>query len=556
MFRTASQSESVPIRVVEVVRDSTDAQVSNENPQAQRDWLDRKRVEWPTPEEVIRIDPRRGVSGTLAAADRPDMRELQRLADQGLLKGAEIRFRFTNRATRHPDPMERAWVMSLALRYGVTKIRTSEGDFIPQNVMHQTMWIMATGAAAQDNTERVEKTMDGKVRFAREGKLVGRAPYGLGWRAEDGWTVPATDEEEAALVQKPKMTEGEVKRIRVAREQRIAMRIVEELESGKSGFRISEDLTKEKIPTPASDETHEQREGKKKPLPTGKWTSAMVLRIASSPHLKGEIVWKTYDPESTKKVNGRKPPKKNWVVQETFTIKCPALISEERWKKLQKLLDENSNAGRPALPEMKALLRRVAVCAHCGSPIYVDRSGDSKIPSYVCSRFKSADREKEWNCRTRHGHVDEVDEKVKDVIRRWLDERDIIGRGVRRETDVRAALAQARLEVKKLEKKEGDIIDLMTEGKVTKSVASRKLDAIKAERREVQAKVTELERLKSNEAERIQSAEQMEREITALKKAVASDEFETWAKLVRLVAREALRGKFQLASDGGLSAAR
>jgi len=178
MFRTASQSESVPIRVVEVVRDSTDAQVSNENPQAQRDWLDRKRVEWPTPEEVIRIDPRRGVSGTLAAADRPDMRELQRLADQGLLKGAEIRFRFTNRATRHPDPMERAWVMSLALRYGVTKIRTSEGDFIPQNVMHQTMWIMATGAAAQDNTERVEKTMDGKVRFAREGKLVGRAPYG------------------------------------------------------------------------------------------------------------------------------------------------------------------------------------------------------------------------------------------------------------------------------------------------------------------------------------------------------------------------------------------
>lgn len=301
-------------------------------------------------------------------------------------------------------------------------------------------------------------------------------------------------------------------------ETAIYQRLYRELFAGRSCKQIAGMLTEEHVPTPASGEKPGRRP------PKGSWNWAMVSRLLQHPSAKGEVTW-----------NGISIPG------------CPPIVTDLEWDKARALVESgNSRVGRPPLATMEALLRGNASCLYCGSHIWVARGGykERLTPYYVCSRFRSANIDRERNCR-RWMPVEEVDLQVKRYVRELLREKDLLSRSVNSARDVKAELQQARRELKELDKREENLARLLSKGLSSKT-NEKLLAEVGAERRLVEERIRELERFKANEQERLANEEQLAKELEALRKDVEGDDFATWKRLVQLVCRELLREPFKL----------
>ena len=112
-------------RVLELIRVSGAQQDARDTPQDQRRALDADRLAVPTGAIVERLEE--VVSGAEDIASRPDLQRLLVLAKAKAFD--EVRVRFMNRLTRHPDPAER-WIIFSAVKAAGAIFRACDGTVI------------------------------------------------------------------------------------------------------------------------------------------------------------------------------------------------------------------------------------------------------------------------------------------------------------------------------------------------------------------------------------------------------------------------------------------
>ncbi len=309
-----------PSRYVELIRVSSVGQRDKDTPQDQRAALDRLRLSRPGT-LVERIDS--CTSGAKDSDDRADLTRLFKLAADKALD--ELRVRHVDRITRHPDARQRAAIFGALMDAGAKVVEASGREIDPADEMGELDLTLQGWFAARERKRILERTLAGKERKAREGRLVsGRPPAGRTWDKRTGtWGV---DEKGAALVR----------------------RIFKLCLAGHSLSKIAADLNREGIPTFGGNE----------------WTATHVSRILHDPAATG-----AYSSHG-------------------HTASIPPLVDKATFEAAgERLRNNNSLSGPPA--KIPAMLRKLITCAICESPLYVDKGGRTRDPHhyYVCSSF-------------------------------------------------------------------------------------------------------------------------------------------------------------------------
>jgi hypothetical protein len=127
---------------------------------------------------------------------------------------------------------------------------------------------------------------------------------------------------------------------------------------------------------------------------TGKWTSGILGHLVKSKAATGTV---TYMSEP---------------------MACPPVVDEVTFKRARKAVAEQTSGRKPADPA-DALLRGIAVCGSCGSPIWVGtgKHGEVRYRYYQCRWYRTA---KTKECRTFHP-VRKVDAAARDALLGWLE---------------------------------------------------------------------------------------------------------------------------------------
>jgi DNA invertase Pin-like site-specific DNA recombinase/ribosome-associated translation inhibitor RaiA len=263
----------------------------------------------------------------------------------------EIRVRHIDRLTRHDDPRERFAIYGAIRDAGAVIVEASGRVIDPADEMGELDLTLQGWFAARERKRILERTIAAKKRKARDGRLPQGQPP-FGRTFDKTTGVWGINEDRAKAYR----------------------RMFDLCLSGRSLGQIAATLNADGVPTTRGRE----------------WTDANVARLLRDPAAVGRYT----------------------AQEHTFTI--PRVVDEETFRAVDQRLRSNNCLSGPK-PTIFALLRKLATCGACGSPMYLQLGGGtpSRIRYYYCS---SHDR----TCRVYH-RVEEVDARVIEALRKWLD---------------------------------------------------------------------------------------------------------------------------------------
>lgn len=257
-----------------------------------------------------------------------------------------------------------------------------EDDFMPfRNILAE--W------HARDTSRKIRAIFG--ARTAAGNHVTGALPYGYLHDPQDRqkWIV----DEEAALVVK---------------------RIFQSVIAGKTIAKIAEELTAEKILTPAA---HWRAIGERTSMGAHnadpcKWSAATLIQILKKEEYMG---WKILNKTGTDsyKSKKRKATPENRLV---FKDAHPQIIDEETWNVVQRLRGTKRRVYK--LDGEPNPLTGVLYCADCGAKLYHKRGNtgrpDQPHDEYVCSSYRHYSR----TCTCHYIRVSVVENLILDAIRR------------------------------------------------------------------------------------------------------------------------------------------
>jgi len=359
-------------RRLHLIRASSPGQAQRDTPEAQRIDL-RRLAEYLPCDDVGWIEyGALGLSGALPLAERRDLQEVARRA--AAHEFTELACWDISRLTRSLSVMDRATIADLVIQAQAVIIEASGHTLDPSTPVGEMEWFMRSRQYAEELLWIGKRTGAGKARRALEGYFIGRAPYGRRWLVkEKRWEY-------------------------VEEERTVYRRIFDLVIEGVSLSEIARILEAEGIPTPNEGDT--RREGRslhgKKPRP---WSAGAVVRLARAKNAYGEIT-----------SNG---------IPHTG---CLAIVDRATWEKAQKMIRGNGRAGRPTLDPGIALVRGLARCAACGSPMWVgsSRSRGETFRYYTCASYRTASpADRSPDCRKCHA-LKTVDDDAWAATLDWL----------------------------------------------------------------------------------------------------------------------------------------
>ncbi|KAB2951158.1 recombinase family protein [Heliorestis acidaminivorans] len=240
--------------------------------------------------------------------------------------------------------------------------------------------LQVLGAVAEFERERIrERVIDNMAHAAKSGKWLTQHPYGY------------------RLVEKELVVHE--------REAIVVRRIYDMfLDQGMGYFAIAKQLNEEGISS---------RQGKE-------WSIRSVKLVLTNPVYKGTLVWNRTD--SSKKKRKQKE-EGEWIM---LPGALPAIVSEEKWDKVQEKIND-----KPKVPSRAKtsphLLGGLLKCGKCGASMTISWSGWPKRHRvYRCSAYKNkgtceskpyrADEVEKWFVEGLKNLVDSVEHRVREVV--------------------------------------------------------------------------------------------------------------------------------------------
>jgi DNA invertase Pin-like site-specific DNA recombinase len=416
-------------RFIELVRVSGSSQAAKDTPADQRAALDRLRASRPGV-LVERIEEgAAGLSGALPLDKRPDLQRLVALAKRRAFD--EVRVRHLDRLTRHPDPRERYAIFGAVADAGAVIVDAGGHVIDPASEMGELDFAFQTIVAARERARIRERTVAARKRLADQGKLQGRPPYGRTWdKVAGAWGENAD-------------------------QMKVYRRIFGEVLAGRSLHAIAAGLQADRVPTPGA--SLRGKGGGNRA-----WTAANVGHLVKHRSAVGEA-----------RAYGN-------------VLQCPPVVDRDTFERASKAI-KWTRAGRPPLDESSALLRKIAICGSCGSPIWVVTGGRTDdVRLYYACRWRRTARTAE--CR-RHHAVAQVDALAREALLAWL-ARDVVPKAGKR-PDPAKALEAAEARVRELDQEEARVLRVARQARP--EVVEKVLAELAADR---QAALRELEAAK------------------------------------------------------------
>jgi site-specific DNA recombinase len=421
------------------------------------------------------------------AKDMADRPDLQRLTVLANKRAFdEVRVFRLDRLTRHDNPAERFAVYSLVAEAGAVFVDASGRVTDPKTELGELDYYFQTMMAARERQRIKERTQAGKRRLAALGHLVQGDPP----------YARTFDTETGAWGIDPKRAG-------------IYKMIVKQCLAGRSLQQIAGAL---------NDAGHVTSRG-------CAFSDKTVWKLLTAPAAYG--LYKT----------------------QGFEFKIPAIVDEETFHAVQERLRSNNSLSGPR-PKVLILLRKLAVCGACGSPLYAQLGGGTpaRWRYYYCSSLDPA-------CRVYH-RVEDVDAKVIETLRAWLDEPDTLARaaGLDSADDTRQA-AQRDIEgaqeaSRRLDNRETNTARLLTQGDIQDKTARTLMAEIKKARSDIAVRLTEAQARLQAAGHREQVRRDLATVIEGLRKGLGAATPEDWRGLCEIVFP---RGGVRVAPDGRIT---
>jgi len=346
----------------------------------------------------------------------------------------EVRVRHLDRLTRSIDPLERALILSMCRRASALMVEASGETLDPRSTAGEITWCVKSIAMAEEVEKIRIRTMEARQRKAGEGCLQNSPPYGRTWDKATGWGY---DVQERAVYE----------------------RIFSLLTAGQGYQAIARTFNGEKIPTPSAG-------------PLG-WAAQTVRRLARHPSAIGDLR------------------------SASIPMKCPAIVTVAARDHALATVTASNRAGRPS-SEVPALVRKVAICGTCGSPMWVvgnncKRAGDGTVCRYYACKYRTTARNAECH---RYHKIEEIDAEVRAVFKAAL-HRDVMPRT--RTGDPAKAIREAKRKIETLEAEAGRVtrIARKAEEPETAEATVQTLKEIGAEIRAARAELATAEQMKT-----------------------------------------------------------
>ena len=197
--------------------------------------------------------------------------------------------------------------------------------------------------------------------------------------------------------------------------RRLVKRIFQGVIEGKPIARIAEELTAERILTPAA---HWRAIGERVSMGASgadpyKWATATLIQILKKEEYMGWTVLNKTATESYKSKKREATPQENRLI---FKDTHPAIVDEETWNVVQRLRE--TKRVRERIGGEPNPLTGVLYCADCGQKMY-HKQGSTGRPDqphheYVCSSYRHYSR----SCTCHYIRVSVVESLVLEAIRR------------------------------------------------------------------------------------------------------------------------------------------
>jgi DNA invertase Pin-like site-specific DNA recombinase len=397
----------------------------------------------------------------------------------------EVRVRHVDRLTRHDDARERFAIYGAIRDAGAVIVEASGRVIDPADEMGELDLTLQGWFAARERKRILERTLTAKKRKARENRLVqGQPPYGRTFDTRTGRWGLA-----------PKRAETYSRMFSLCLE-------------GRSLSQIAETLNVESAAPPTR---------------VALWTASNVSKLLRDPVATGRYTTQGH------------------------TFEIPAIVNAEAFRAVAEKMRANNSLSGPK-PTVFALLRKLAVCGVCGSPIYIQLGGGTpaRIRYYYC-------RPRDPLCSAYH-RVADVDARVVEGLRAAFTHPRMLARAAAAEAPdgereaAKRAIAEAKAELRGLDAREERLARLVTKGLVTRRTGEKQLDEVGRARAATetalataQASLESAERTAESKADLLATMEE-------LRQGLVDAPPEMWREVVERLC--GLRGGIRLFPDG------
>lgn len=464
------------VRYVELVRVSTARQAAKDTPELQRRALDALRQSRPG-HLVQRIEEVRGVSGKLGLDDRPDLKTLASLSEQGAYD--ELRVYALDRLTRAEDPRERFALYGMVSDANAIIVDCTGHTIDPKDDIGEVDFYLQSLFASRERKKILARSAAGRMRvLAAGGYASGKLAYGLRYDKSrpDPWYW---DPEESKVIHE------------------IFRRVI----AGESLKKIAKSFAARGMTTHRN----------------GRWHASGIRYVISCPTYIGRFV------------------------HSGVTIQVPRLISDETVRQAEGALQRNKLRSGARMPKHAALLRGLTTCAECGGPIYVESHTSFRfrgqpngpiVRQYACGNRV---RQKVDHPNFRHS-VEEMDQRFLEHIKALVLDPKALAHAIKanqdrtKEDDPAKTLAAARSRDDVLAKQEANILSMMERGVISPDTAAQRLSALKSQREDLRGQIALAER-----STRVVAPKDLEAACKALTASAKRASKAEWANLVSLL---------------------
>lgn len=357
---------------------------------------------------------------------------------------------------------------------GVQLHLVTEGEVNLDSMTHNLVQEIKAWANADENRKRTERSRRGKRGKVKSGKVIVARRPPFGYRLEDDALV--IDEVEAEIV-----------------------RLIFKLYTveGKSIRDITAHLTEQRVLTRAdkNPDIYKQR-GR------GKWAKNTVRQILIRETYTGVWHWGKTDRKWVVK-DGKKirrmveAPREQWIA-----VEVPAIIDRATFDRAAKRAVYNKKMSKRQTKRDYLMSRRLT-CGVCGGSVYADgrhSAGDVRL-YYACSSKKPNTLSP--NCGAAYFRVGEVDARVWEWVKNLLSEPDLmialleenIKAARAGQVDYQARYDDAKVQIGKIERKLGRLLDVYIDGGWSKEVFETKRAELDRERAGAQREADRLAKL-------------------------------------------------------------
>lgn len=298
--------------------------------------------------KIFRIYKEDGVSGTIALEDRPIGKELIEDAKNN---------KFDTLLLYKLDRLGRSARITLNSIHMLEKlgieIKSMTEPFDTSSPSGRFMITMLAGVADLERSTILERMWLGANRAAKDGKwLGGIVPYGY-FVNEDKYL---------------EINDTKMKNINLSEADIVKIIFNLCAEKHYSTVQISDYLNSLNIPTSYQNANRQFSKGKRKTNTAGIWRPGNVLRMLHNKTYKGVHEY------------GKRSKKKRDII----TREVPAIVTEEVWNKVQKVIEDNKlEATRNS--KKQYLLRGLIKCANCGKTYIGVNYTRNNNYYYVCN---------------------------------------------------------------------------------------------------------------------------------------------------------------------------